>query len=369
MVENGAAHILIVGRSAIPPRTQWNDTEQFTETIMRNIDTIKELESLGASVHTIVADISDQETIFKRLREYEDENRPEIAGVMHTAGILKDSLLLNMEAEDILTVTLPKILGAWNLHEYFQNKNLEFFHLFSSISSILGMMGQANYAMANAFMDSLAHYRKQNALPACSINWGPWAEVGMAATADLGEQHDALGIRALSNEEGLLALSILSESNPTQTTVAWMELNRIKKIYPIGKSNFFSQIDNAYTAHETHDEADTDFFYKFILMDETERIDYVTDKARAIIAKIMVFEPEKLKVDVDLNDMGLNSIAGVQIQAAVKDKFGIDIPVFDVLKGVSINELALKIAPDILESDMVTEILDEIENNAENLEN
>lgn len=368
MVENGAAHVLLIGRSAVPPRTQWNNTDQFTAKIKRNINTIQELESLGASVHTISADISDQETLFTHLRDFEAENRPEIKGVIHTAGILRDRLILNMEAEDILDVTLPKILGAWNLHEFFKNKKLEFFHLFSSVSSIAGMIGQANYAMGNAFMDALAHYRNQNDLVGCSINWGPWAEVGMASTANLGEQHSSQGIQALNNDEGIQALSILTQLNPTQATAAWVQWNRLKKFYPIGKSNFFSRIEDRHTAVETNGDADADFFYNFILMEEEERCDYVSSKARSVIAKILGLSSDQLPLDANLNDLGLDSIAAVQIQAAVEAQFGIEIKIFDLLKRISIDELSLKITSEILESDMVTTILDEIEISAESLD-
>ena len=47
---------------------------------------------------------------------------------------------------------------------------------------MIGSPGQSNYASANAFMDGLAHYRKAQGLPATAINWGPWADVGMASS-------------------------------------------------------------------------------------------------------------------------------------------------------------------------------------------
>lgn len=365
MVENGAAHVLIIGRSAVPPRTEWNNADQFSAAIKRNIKTIQELESLGASVHTIIADISDQETIFTSLRHFEAENWPDIMGVIHTAGILRDRLIMNMEPEDILHVTLPKILGAWNLHEFFQNRKLDIFHMFSSVSSIAGMIGQANYAMGNAFMDSLAHYRNQHDLVGCSINWGPWAEVGMAVTAKLGEQHSSQGIQALEIHEGIQALSIITEQKPIQTTAAWVQWDRLKEIYPIGKSKFLSQIEDRYSLVETNVDPDTDFFYNFILMEEEERQDFVTSKARSIIAQIMGFDTDQIEMDVDLNNLGLDSIAAVQIRATIKKQFGINIPIFDLFKGVSINKLSLKITSDILESDKVTTLLDEIEKSTE----
>jgi myxalamid-type polyketide synthase MxaB len=54
---------------------------------------------------------------------------------------------------------------------------------FSSMASLVGNPGQSNYAAANGFLDGLMQARRRAGLPGLSINWGPWAEVGMAAQA------------------------------------------------------------------------------------------------------------------------------------------------------------------------------------------
>jgi hypothetical protein len=132
---------------------------------------------------------------------------PPLRGIFHAAGVLDDGLMLNLDEERFQKVLEPKMLGAWNLHALTQTTPLDFFVLFSSAASLLGSPGQSNYAAANAFLDALAHHRQALNLPALSINWGPWAMVGLAATqANRGDRLAMLGIESLSPAQGIEAL-------------------------------------------------------------------------------------------------------------------------------------------------------------------
>jgi NAD(P)-dependent dehydrogenase (short-subunit alcohol dehydrogenase family) len=125
---------------------------------------------------------------------------PPVKGVFHAAGVLRDASFLKQTWSGFDEVLRPKVYGAWNLHVLTQSMPLDFFVLFSSIASLFGSAGQANYASANAFLDGLAHYRRTLGLPCLAINWGPWAERGMAT--HLAPRHEwrrtAHGIRSIS---------------------------------------------------------------------------------------------------------------------------------------------------------------------------
>ena len=132
-------------------------------------------------IHTFTADLGDESQI-RTLLERIKEDLPPLGGVAHLAGVLDDALLAQQSLERFRTTLAPKAFGAWHLHRLTKNDDLDFFILYSSLSSVLGSPGQANYATANAALDGLVAYRNAQGLPATGVNWGPWARGGMASS-------------------------------------------------------------------------------------------------------------------------------------------------------------------------------------------
>jgi len=191
----GATRIFLLGRHAASPAT-----------------------AADAVVQTLACDITDRaavDRVFATLRQ--DGIR--VAGVMHLAGALEDGLLASVTVDSIRRVLAPKLAGAWNLHEATADLDLDFFTLFSSAAALFGARGQGAYAAGNAFLDALAQYRRSQGLVGLSINWGPWAEVGMAARLDARARArlDALGLRSL---QPALALAALGEALHEQGQIA-----------------------------------------------------------------------------------------------------------------------------------------------------
>ena len=141
--------------------------------------TLEELRAGGATVQVVKADVSRAENVTRLLAIC--QTLGPLRGIVHAAGVLDDGVLENQNAERFARVMAPKVGGAWELHVQTQSLPLDFFVCFSSVASLLGSPGQGNYAAANAFLDALAHHRRARGLPGLSINWGPWADAGMAA--------------------------------------------------------------------------------------------------------------------------------------------------------------------------------------------
>jgi acyl transferase domain-containing protein/acyl carrier protein len=205
LVAQDARHLVLMGRRGASEAAR---------------QAISELEQAGAQVVVAQGDVTRRDDLARILAEI-DQTMPPLRGIIHAAGVVADGVLLQQEWARFAEVMAAKAEGAWHLHTLTQQMPLDFFVLFSSAASVLGSAGQSNYAAANAFLDALAHQRRSQGLPALSVNWGPWANVGM--TAVLGSQDQRRwarqGLSHLTPEQGTHALGLALSSTSAQVSV------------------------------------------------------------------------------------------------------------------------------------------------------
>jgi acyl transferase domain-containing protein/NADPH:quinone reductase-like Zn-dependent oxidoreductase len=140
---------------------------------------VAELTAAGADVRLLACDVADDAALAVALEQV-PADRP-LTAVVHAAGLLDDGMLAALTPERLDEVLRPKVDGGWHLHRRTAHLDLDAFVLFSAAAGTLGSRGQANYSAANAYLDALAAHRQANGLPGVSLDWGPWAEGGMAA--------------------------------------------------------------------------------------------------------------------------------------------------------------------------------------------
>ncbi len=203
LVERGARHLVLTGR-----RTPNSETEEA----------LRVIESAGVQVRVAQADASDAGAM-KRLLEETRINMPPLRGVIHSAGVLDDGVLLQQSWDRFATVFGPKVTGSLLLHQLTASDPLDFFVLFSSVAAVFGSAGQGNHAAANAFMDTLAAARVAEGLPGLSINWGVWTSAGAAVDRGMTARAQESGYGLIDRQGGFQALEAALNGARSQAIV------------------------------------------------------------------------------------------------------------------------------------------------------
>ncbi|WP_111977550.1 SDR family NAD(P)-dependent oxidoreductase [Algibacillus agarilyticus] len=333
LVKNkGVKHIVLAGRKAA------------TLAVEKQVAT---LESLGANVQMISADITDSHQVNAMIESITQKRK--LAGVIHAAGTMDDGVLASMTWPRFKSVLAPKTVGAWNLHQACINQPLDFFIMYSSAASLLGPTAQANYAAANGFLDQLASFRQNQNLPAMTINWGAWSSIGLAAQVVEESELDARGMASIKPEEGLSILEILINKPQTQVLVA--DIDWPKMLMKNPQIDFFEHFENFENFHDTVDIAiETSLFQQLQNMPASEQNALVTDLVKQQLVRVLALESIDL-IDEELGffEMGMDSLTAVELRNALQNIVKQNLPTTLLFKYPTVSVLVLFLIQDVLE--------------------
>jgi acyl transferase domain-containing protein/acyl-CoA synthetase (AMP-forming)/AMP-acid ligase II/acyl carrier protein len=329
LVERGARHLLLIGRR--PPSAE-------------ALAAIAELQQVGVHVVTAGADVAEYDELGKVLAEAHD-SMPPLRGIIHAAGVLDDGVLLEQTPERFERVLAPKVRGAWNLHLLTETQSLDFFVLFSSAASLLGSAGQGNYAAANSFLDALAHHRRGLGLPGLSINWGPWADVGMAALDGVPASRWAgLGWKPLSPARALAQFDALLASSLTQVGVLDVDWERhaarARRVTPL-LSNLVRPRQAAAAASAFRSQLDD--------LNNDQQRERLLEHIRDIITTVLRLTSEQAPGErTRLFELGLDSLMALEVRSRLQEGLGLALPstlIFDHPTLASVADFLLSLLP------------------------
>jgi NAD(P)-dependent dehydrogenase (short-subunit alcohol dehydrogenase family)/acyl carrier protein len=339
LVERGAGALLLLARhGAATPAAE---------------EAIASLRAQGATVRIDKVDVADRAALAQLLQEVATE-LPPLRGIVHAAGVLRDGLLARQEWPAFEEVLRPKVQGSSNLHELTCGLPLDFFVLFSSIS-VIGAPGQCNYAAANAFLDAFAHRRRAEGLPCLSINWGPWAEVGMAKQVlDVRRLAEERGMYAFKTRPALAAMELLMGGRSVQAAVLHFHWKRL-----FAPDFFFSRSSLLAGLKALHpqealaraparpDARKVELQRELLGAAGGAREEVVHTFVRGEVARVLGHKDgadEKGAGGVDpetpLLHLGLDSLMAVQLRNTLCQSLGIELPLSELLSGASAAELA-----------------------------
>jgi phthiocerol/phenolphthiocerol synthesis type-I polyketide synthase C len=328
MAEQGAQHLVLMGRGPASKSAQ---------------ETLDALRADGTEVVVARGDVTRADQLAAVLESI-SASMPPLRGVVHAAGVLDDGILQRLDERRLRDVMAPKVEGAWNLHTLTRDTALDFFVLFSSAASLLGSPGQAHYAAANAFLDALAWHRRAEGRPALSINWGPWAEVGLATRPEQQHHLTQHGIEAMPAADGVRTLSKLLGLSATQVAVLCVDWARWRSEFrqglnpPLIADLLSAPVGTPAAGDANGREASLNDALRRAGPEERQRLieSYLRDQA----ASKLGLTPSRLDVQLPLNHLGLDSLIAVELRTQIERDLGIVVPVVQLLDGPSVARLA-----------------------------
>jgi acyl transferase domain-containing protein/NADPH:quinone reductase-like Zn-dependent oxidoreductase/acyl carrier protein len=333
LVQRGARALALVGRSPAGP----------TATAA-----IGEWRAAGLNILELQADVGDQEALTGVFASI-DETGYLLRGVVHSAGALADSTLLNLDWEQFSTPFRAKVAGAWTLHVLTRDRPLDFFILYSSMAATFGSAGQTNHAAANAFLDALAAHRRAVGLPALSIGWGAWSGIGVAAERGVDEAVAARGIGVIDPDMGMDLFEALALRAPAHVVVSPMNWPKYLAAFTTGVPAFFEDFEADATershgikpgqgATEASPSVDRKRINEHALLESTNwrnrilsvpvnrRRAALRDEVRMLAAKVLGTGMQGIDVDEPLRDLGLDSLMAVELRNRIGAAVGHTLP-------------------------------------------
>ncbi len=298
-----------------------------------------DLERLGAEVTFAACDAADRAALAGVLAAVAPD--APLRAVVHTAGVVDDTVVGDLTPERLDAVLRPKIDAAWNLHELTRDAELSAFVLYSSVAGLLGTAGQANYAAANTFLDALAQHRTAQGLPATSLAWGLWAGTSTISSG-LGETDlrrlARTGLRPLSDDQGTALFDLALTATPPVVALTGVDTDVLRRLgeraAPVlrGLAPRPAARETATTAGHAPD-ATFSPVAQLAALSRPERIGALLELVRAQVAGVLGHaDPSAVAAELPFQDLGFDSLTAVELRNQLGPAVGLRLPttlVFD----------------------------------------
>jgi acyl transferase domain-containing protein/acyl carrier protein len=345
MVERGARHLVLLGRTPLPPRSRWRAIDA-ADPAHRRVAAICELEELGACIHAAAVDVGSEYDMARFFEAYDRAGYPPIRGLVHSAGLIEDTLILRMTQENFHAISRAKIFGAWLLHQHLKSVPLDFFVLFSSATSLVGWVGQGNYAAGNAFLDALSHYRHSLGMPAMTINWGLWGDVGMIARERRSGELRDKGMIPIPARAGLEIFERLLAVQPAQIGVMPTD-TRTLGVPPNWRQGYLNWYTRTRVAADSGAPPDGELFRKILLMAPEEKQSCIESCVLSAAAHVLHVDTASLSLQENVTSLGMDSIIAVELMNRIARQLSVQISIVNLLKGSTLAEIAAQIGTEI----------------------
>jgi NAD(P)-dependent dehydrogenase (short-subunit alcohol dehydrogenase family) len=321
------AHLVLTGRAGLPPRQQWDalSSDPANQLLSEKIAAIREIESLGSEVLVLAADVASQPEM-QAVVDKIDAQFGTLNGVIHAAGAVgPDDFadISDLHREGCERQFQAKVHGTQVLEHVLRGRPLDFCFLTSSLSALLGGLGFAAYASANAFLDGFAHERnREGKIPWIVVNWDGWLR------GEVQPQSGPLAL-AMTPDEGIETFDrILSARGLNHVVVSSGDLAaRLREWIGTGRAEAESALPAKVQTADVAGHEDSEAFLS---------------KTEATIAPIWrdVLGVSQIGRDDDFFELGGHSLMATQLLSRVRDAMGIPLQVRQLFEARTIAAFA-----------------------------
>ncbi|NEQ48307.1 MAG: SDR family NAD(P)-dependent oxidoreductase [Leptolyngbya sp. SIOISBB] len=342
LAETVQAKLILLGRSALPDAERWSDwlaTHAADDPTSQKIRDLQTLESLGAEVLALQADITDREQVQRAIAQSQ-QRFGNLHGVIHAAGVAGGGMIQLKTQAAADQVIAPKLKGALLLTTLLSNQPLDFMLFCSSLSAILGGFGQVDYCAANAVLDAIAHYQTSRCDRfTVSVNWDTWQSVGMAVNTAIPEElkqyRQASLQEGITPDEGAASFSHILQSGLPQVIVSFRDWQtRVTQSQTMTISAELAQLEAdalPQTAQSTHTRPHLPTAY---VEPHTE-----TEKAIATIwQELLGIAP--IGIHDNFFELGGHSLLAIQVLSRLQAAFNREVGLHHLFERPTITDLA-----------------------------
>lgn len=323
MAEEGAQHLVLMSRSGPPDDQALQDIEA--------------LRAKGINVIDARGDVTKSEDVNRVIADIQGSSAP-IAGVFHGAMVLNDHLLTDLDDEGFNQAFHPKMLGAWNLHLATLPYPLDHFVCFSSFTSFVGMLKQANYCAGNVFLDELANYRRTRDLPALTVNWGILAGAGfMERNPEMIDYFEKAGGKGIPINKALNELRRLLHKDVAQVGIASLEWTQLgKHLANVANSPIFDYLRRS----ELDGESNENILAQLESASTEQQLAIISRFLAQTIVGILGVSSDSIENDIPVINFGLDSLMAIELITVINKNLNINLAVSDMLSNATIDSIS-----------------------------
>ena len=312
--------------------------------------TLADFAAQGVTVHAPACDVSNRNALQQVLSDARQQLMP-LGGLVHAAAVIEDSLLQNLNAQTLHKVLAAKLQGGWLLDELTRTLQpdtpLDFFVVYSSATTLFGNPGQAAYVAANYGLEMLCQTRRAAGLPATALLWGAIDDAGfLARNSEIkAALQSRMGGQSVSTAQAMQALSEVLQRDLPQAAVLDIDIAALQKFLPAAADPRFAKLR---AQHNTHGKMDQDASQQDVAallatMPVAEAQAYLLSVLKQVVGGILRANPDKLAEQVPLQDLGLDSLMGVELVVAIENQLGVRLPVLTISEQPTLHSLAQKL--------------------------